>query len=149
MDDQARKSKMVKSVKNKIKYKICELKIHSDRRGWFVEMLKRNEINGDIKQISVASIKPGMVRGNHYHLNKKEWFLVIGGKAEFYLADSETKEKIRFKLNPAKPRVVTIFPKIAHAVKNISKKTIYFIEADSKIYNHKKPDAISYLICKQ
>ena len=139
---------MAKSVKNKIKYKIQELKIHSDQRGWFIEMLKANKTSKEIKQISVASIKPGKVRGNHYHLNKKEWFLVIGGKAEFYLVDSETKEKIRFKLNPEKPRVVTIFPKIAHAVKNISKKTIYFVEADSKIYNHKKPDANPYLVCK-
>ena len=146
MDDQARKSKMVKSVKNKIKYKICELKIHSDRRGWFVEMLKRNEINGDIKQISVALIKPGMVRGNHYHLNKTEWFLVIGGKAEFYLGDPKTKEKIRLKLNSKKPKVITIFPKIAHAVKNVDNKTIYFIEADSAVYNHKKPDSFPYCV---
>ena len=133
---------MAGALKKKIKYKIEELKVYPDKRGWFVEMLKRN----DIKQVSVASIKPGQVRGNHYHLNKKEWFLVIGGKAEFYLADSKTKEKICLKLFPGKPKIITIFPKVAHAVKNVSKKTIYFIEADSVIYNHKKPDAVSYLI---
>ena len=137
---------MAKSLKNKIKYKIQELKIHSDRRGWFVEMLKANKISREIKQISVASIKPGEIRGNHYHLNKTEWFLVIGGKAEFYLENSETKEKIRLKLNPIKPKVMTVFPKIAHAVKNIDNKIIYFIEADSEIYNHKKPDVNPYLI---
>ena len=139
---------MAKSLKNKIKYKIQELKIHSDRRGWFVEMLKANKISREIKQISVASIKPGEIRGNHYHLNKTEWFLVIGGKAEFYLENSETKEKIRLKLNPIKPKVMTVFPKIAHAVKNIDNKIIYFIEADSEIYNHKKPDANPYLVCE-
>ena len=139
---------MAKSLKNKIKYKIQELKIHSDRRGWFVEMLKANKISREIKQISVASIKPGEIRGNHYHLNKTEWFLVIGGKAEFYLENSETKEKIRLKLNPIKPKVMTVFPKIAHAVKNIDNKIIYFIEADSEIYNHKKPDASPYLVCE-
>ena len=139
---------MAKSLKNKIKYKIQELKIHSDRRGWFVEMLKANKISREIKQISVASIKPGEIRGNHYHLNKTEWFLVIGGKAEFYLENSETKEKIRLKLNPIKPKVMTVFPKIAHAVKNIDNKIIYFIEADSEIYNHEKPDANPYLVCE-
>ena len=137
---------MAKSLKNKIKYKIQELKIHSDRRGWFVEMLKANKISREIKQISVASIKPGEIRGNHYHLNKTEWFLVIGGKAEFYLENSETKEKIRLKLNPIKPKVMTVFPKIAHAVKNIDNKIIYFIEVDSSVYNHKKPDANPYLV---
>ena len=58
----------------KIKYKIKKLEVHLDKRGWFVEMLKRDEINDDIKQISVASIKPGCVRGNHYHLKRIEWF---------------------------------------------------------------------------
>ncbi len=137
---------MAKSIKNKIKYKIQELKTHSDRRGWFIEMLKVNKLNREIKQISVASIKPSEVRGNHYHFNKTEWFLVIGGRAEFCLEDSKTKEKIRLTLGPQKPKVITVFPKIAHAVRNIDNKTIYFIEADSGIYNHKKPDATPYLI---
>jgi len=53
MDDKARESKMVKFLKNKnkIKYKVKELDLHSDNRGWLVEMLKRNEIKEDIKQI--------------------------------------------------------------------------------------------------
>ncbi len=101
-----------------------------------------------ISQVSIASLKPGVIRGNHYHLNKKEWFMVIGGKAKFCLADPETNEKTCFKLSDKKPKVITVFPKIVHAVKNIDKKIIYFIEADSVVYNHKKPDAISYLICK-
>lgn len=140
---------MAKSIKNKIKYKIQELKIHPDRRGWFIEMLKANKTNREIKQISVASIRPDKVRGNHYHLNKTEWFLVIGGKAEFYLENPKTKEKVRLKLNSKKPKVITVFPKMAHAVKNIDNKIIYFIEADSQIYNHKKPDATPYLICEK
>ena len=139
---------MVKFLKNKIKYKIQGLKIHSDQRGWFMEMLNANKTSREIKQISVASIKPGEVRGNHYHLNKTEWFLVVGGKAEYYLEDPKTKEKIRLKLNSKNPKVITVFPKIAHAVKNIDNKIIYFIEADSEIYNHKKPDASPYLVCE-
>ena len=95
MDDKARESKMVKFMKrkSKIKYKDKELEIHSDERGWLVEMLKKNEIKEDIKQIYVATIKPGRVRGNHYHLNRTEWFLVIGEKAEIYLQDIKTKAK--------------------------------------------------------
>ena len=139
---------MVKFLKNKIKYKIQGLKIHSDQRGWFMEMLNANKTSREIKQISVTSIKPGEVRGNHYHLNKTEWFLVVGGKAEYYLEDPKTKEKIRLKLNSKNPKVITVFPKIAHAVKNIDNKIIYFIEADSEIYNHEKPDANPYLVCE-
>lgn len=141
---------MAKSLKRKceIKYRIKELKMHSDKRGWLVEMLKRNELKEDIKQIYVATIKPGQVRGNHYHLKRIEWFFIIGRKAELYLEDLKTKEKICLRISSKKTKVITIFPKIAHAVKNTSKKTIYLISAQNTIYNPKNPDTFPYLICK-
>ena len=131
---------------NSIKYKIKELKIHSDRRGWLVEMLKRNELREDIKQIYIASIKPGKTRGNHYHLKRIEWFFVIGGKAEFYLEDLKSKKRTHFKLSSKKPRLVTVFPNTVHALKNTSRKTIYLISAQNNIYNPKNPDTFPYLI---
>jgi len=146
MDDKARESKMAKFMKRKIKYKDKELEIHSDERGWLVEMLKKNEIKEDIKQIYVATIKPGCVRGNHYHLNRTEWFLVIGEKAEIYLQDIKTKAKTRLKIFSKKPRVITIFPQIAHAVKNIGKETVYLVSAQSDIYNPKNPDTFPYIV---
>lgn len=135
---------MVKSLE----YKIKELNIHSDERGWLVEMLKRNELKKDIKQIYVATIKPRKIRGNHYHLKRTEWFFMVGGNGEIYLEDLKTKEKICLKLSSRKPKVITVFPKIAHAVKNTSKKTIYLVSAQNTIYNPKNPDTFPYLICQ-
>ena len=139
---------MVKSIKkqNKIKYKVKELEIHSDKRGRLVEMLKRNELKEDIKQVYVATIKPGHVRGNHYHLKRTEWLFIINGKAELYLEDIKTKEKICLKISSKKPKVITIFPKIAHAVKNPSKEIIYLVSAQNTIYNPKNPDTYEYQI---
>lgn len=138
---------MVKFMKE-IKYKVKELEIHSDERGWLVEMLKRNELKKEIKQINVATIKPGGIRGNHYHLKRTEWFLIIRGKAEFYLADLKTEEKVCFKISPNKATVITVFPKIAHAVKNSGKGIAYLVEAQNTIYNPKNPDTFPHLICK-
>lgn len=123
-----------------------ELEIHSDKRGWLVEMLKRNELKEDIKQIYVATIKPGQVRGNHYHLERIEWFLLIGGKAKLYLEDCKTKERTCLKLSSKKRRVITIYPGIAHAVKNIGKETVYLVGAQNNIYNPKNSDTFPYLI---
>ena len=150
MDDKTRKSKMAKFMKRKrkIKYKVKELEIHSDKRGWLVEMLKRNEIKEDIKQVYVATIKPGKIRGNHYHLERTEWFFLIGGKAELCLEDLKTKERICFKLSSKKPKVITVFPQIAHAVKNPSKETIYLVSAQNNIYNPKNPDIFPCEVCK-
>ena len=141
---------MVKFMKrkSKIKYKDKELEIHSDERGWLVEMLKRDALKEDIKQVYVATIKPGCVRGNHYHLKRTEWFFIAAGKARLCLEDIKNKEKICLKLSAKKPKVITIFPKIAHAVKNISKETIYLISGQNTIYNPKNPDTFPYLISK-
>jgi len=133
-------------MKKKIKYKIKELEIHSDNRGWLVELLKANELEKPVKQLYIASIKPGCVRGNHYHSKRMEWFFIVAGKAELSLQDIKTKEKIHFKLSPKEPKVITIFPYIAHAVKNIGKEIVYLVSAQSDIYNPRKPDAFRWEI---
>ena len=44
-----KKSRMAKSIKNKkIKYEIKDLELHSEKRRWFAEMLRRNESDKDI-----------------------------------------------------------------------------------------------------
>lgn len=143
---------MATHLKNKTKeainYQIKKLKPHTDRRGWFVEVLKRNQINEEVQQISVASLKPGAIRGNHYHLKRVEWFFVFGDKAQFYVENTKTHKKRSFKLSLKNPKVIVVFPNTAHAVKNLSKKTIYLLEAQNDIYNPKNPDKYSYIVCK-
>jgi len=139
---------MAEFVKNKteIKYQIRDLEVHFDDRGWLVEMLKKNQIKDDIKQIYVVTIKPGYVRGNHYHLKRTEWFFIAAGTAEISLEDIKSKKKVLLKVFSKNPKVITIFPKIAHAVKNVGKDTVYLVSAQNTIYNSKKPDTIPYKI---
>jgi len=131
---------------NKVKYQIKNVRVHKDKRGWLVEMVKRNELKEDIKQVYVATIKPGCVRGSHYHLKRKEWFFITEGIADIYLEDIKTKKRVRLKVSSKKPRLITIFPKIAHAVKNTCKKTVYLVSAQNHVYNRKNPDTNQYLI---
>jgi len=131
-----------------IKYKIKALEIHSDKRGWLVELLKKNEIKDEIKQIYIATIKSEKIRGNHYHSKRIEWFFIAAGKAKLYLEDIKTKEKICLKLSSKEPKVITIFPYIAHAVKNIGKEIVYLVSAQNDIYNSKNPDTFPCLVCK-
>lgn len=121
-----------------------KLKPHLDKKGWFVEVLKRNEIRQEIRQISAASLKPGAVRGNHYHRKRIEWFFVLGGSAQFCLKNIKTDQRHCFKLSPKHFQVVTVLSNTAHAIKNISKKTIYLLELQNDIYNPKKPDKFPY-----
>lgn len=109
-------------------------------------MLKKNELKEEIRQIYVATVKPGFVRGNHYHLKRKEWFFIIQGKAKIFLQDLKTKKKISFHVSSKKPKLIEIPPKVAHAVKNIGKQTLYLVSAQNDIYNPKKPDTYEFLV---
>lgn len=141
-----RTSTMAKFMKKKIKYKVKKLKSHTEKRGWLVELLKAHQLEKPMKQIHVASIKPGYARGNHYHLKMMEWIFIFGGRAELVIQEVRTRRKIRFRVSSKDPRVITIFPYVAHTVKNIGKEMVYLVSAQSEIYNHKKPDAVSWVI---
>lgn len=146
MDDKARKPKMAKFMRklNKIKYKVKELEIHSDKRGWLVEMLKQNEIKEEIKQVYVATIKPGCVRGNHYHKKRKEWSLILNGKVRVFLENISKRKKTSFIISSKSPKLLTIFPNVAHAIKNVGKEIVFLVSAQSDIYNPKKPDVFPW-----
>lgn len=131
-----------------IKYKIKKLDGHLEERGWLVELLKSNEIEKPVRQLHITSINSGYVRGNHYHSKRMEWFFVIAGKAKLCLQDIKNKKKICFKLSERDPKVITIFPRIAHGVKNIGKETVYLVSAQSDIYNPKSPDAYRWEVIK-
>lgn len=134
-------------MKNKIKYKVKKLEIHKDERGWLVELLKANELEKPVRQLHIASIKPGGIRGNHYHSKRIEWFFLVAGRARLVLEDIKTKKRASFLLSEEKPQVITIYPNISHAVKNIGRGLAYLVSAQDDIYNPKKSDRFPYEIC--
>jgi len=59
-------------------------KIHEDNRGWVANLAEyATEQKYKIENIHLASIRPGEIRGNHFHKKQKEWILVFGGKGIF------------------------------------------------------------------
>lgn len=133
-------------MRKDIKYKTKKLEVHKDERGWLVEILKANELEGPVKQLHITSIKKGAVRGNHYHSKRIEWFFIVAGRATLVLENIKNKNRKIFNLSPKNPMVVTIYPFIAHAVKNTSKETAYSVSAQNDIFDPEKPDKIPYKI---
>ncbi len=128
----------------KVSMKVRRLKVHSDERGWLVEVLRVDKIKKPIKQVYVATIKPGKERGNHYHSKKTEWFFIAEGDADIFLYDLKTKKKKIFKLSSKKPRMIVISPNVVHTVKNSGKKTAFLVSGADNIYDPKKPDTFLY-----
>ncbi len=130
-------------------FQIKNLKKHADKRGFLVEFLKGDELTESQKkigQISLATIAPGEIRGNHYHKNKEEWFAVIAGKINILLEDINTCERKTFILDSSENSLkrVKVGPYTAHCFKNISNAVSILVEYATTIYDRKKPDQFAY-----
>lgn len=107
-------------------YRIEKLEKFNDKRGQLVVFLKDSDLNKNLKQFGqiyfVTFDGKGIVRGNHYHRNIREWFGVVNGKVEVSLVDIKTKEKVKIILNADSKKYVRleIGPNIAHGFKSLS-----------------------------
>ncbi len=58
---------------------VKEIESYQDDRGWCIRPISDDDIkNGTISDIHMVSMKPGTVRGNHYHMHKTENILIVG-----------------------------------------------------------------------
>jgi UDP-2-acetamido-2,6-beta-L-arabino-hexul-4-ose reductase len=91
------------------------LKKNEDERGIFVETIKLH-CGG---QVSFSTTKPGVTRGNHYHIRKIERFVVLSGEALIQLRKVGTNEVLNFKLSGENPSYVDMPIWFTHNITNI------------------------------
>ncbi len=58
-------------------HRVTKLDPRDDPRGRLVEVLR--PATTEVGQVNLIWIRPGQVRGRHYHKRSGEWFLVIAG----------------------------------------------------------------------
>jgi dTDP-4-dehydrorhamnose 3,5-epimerase len=132
-------------------FNIVKLEKKKSQNGVLVEFLKRTDLSGsnkEFKQIYVATILPGKIRGNHYHKKKSEWFTIFNGKVKVVIEDIKTKEKKEIILDSSEEYIYRIFLKagVAHAFKNISDSTVVLVAYMNKIYDLNNPDTYEYKV---
>ena len=93
------------------------LKMNVDARGSFTEIIKTS----DRGQFSVNIIKPGIVKGNHWHNTKNEKFLVVKGKGVIRFRNVFSENIITYEVNDGKYEVVDIPVGYTHNIENLSK----------------------------
>lgn len=91
---------------------------HEDTRGSFTEVLKTKEYG----QLSVNVIKPGTIKGNHYHMSKTEKYLVVSGTCEIKLRNILGGKPVSYVCSDKEFKIVDIVPGYAHSIKNIGTK---------------------------
>ena len=108
--------------------------------------LNRSKMNQLIHTINtqknghVVISKPGVIRGNHYHLNGTETLAVMGPAL---LRFKEADEIYDFEVPLEQVYKFVIPPKVAHAIKNIGEKDNILIAFNTVLHNPENPDVIS------
>lgn len=105
-----------------------------DERGEVIKIMSANKIGWPAKDVIVASIQSGAIRGNHYHKKKEEIYVVISGKVRATLLDLKTGKRKILMFDGKKRKMLIIPPYIAHSVKNVGKETAWFIEVQNTDY---------------
>ena len=93
-----------------------ELKSNEDDRGSFTEFLKTE----DHGQFSVNISRPGITKGQHWHNNKWEFFLVVNGHGLIQERKIGTDEVMEFEVSGDKLEPVHMLPGYTHNIINLS-----------------------------
>ena len=126
--------------------KIKKIRTHSDNRGYFREILRRDDkIFKKIAQVSISLTKPGIIKAFHWHKNQDDVFYVLSGKALVILHDLRKKSKTykqasTFLIDEKDQKLLFIPRKVAHGYKVLGKKPLILLYIMSNSYKRNKPD---------
>lgn len=109
-----------------VKVTIRESIVSTDDRGFLAKPMGDDPAR-EISNIHLVSLGPGKVRGNHFHENQTEYISVIGGRVQLIAIDNETHERIDTILDGTRVPVITIPPRVTHALKNIGTEANYLL----------------------
>ena len=112
------------------------LNIHKDDRGYLFEAVK----GGAGGQCFLSWTKPGITRGNHFHLNKVERFLVVSGEAVIRIRRVLHQEVWEFGVNGENPSVVDMPTLHTHSIENIGTAPLLTLFWTNEIFNPNEPD---------
>ena len=122
---------------------IFDLKMNSDDRGSFTELMK----TADCGQFSVNISKPGITKGQHWHNTKWEYFIVVAGHGliqERKIGLDENGKPypvIEFEVTGDKIQAVRMLPGYTHNIINLSdSENLVTVMWANESFNPSKPD---------
>ena len=118
------------------------LKKNKDKRGFFIETFRIDQLNykSKILQVSHSFTKKKILKGWHFHKKQTQWNYLLEGKIKVFLIDnrknSKTYKKIKsFIVDSNKDKCVYFFPpNIGHAYITLAKEN-HMIYGTSGFYS--------------
>lgn len=112
------------------------LKLHKDDRGVLFESSK----GGGGGQTFMSTTVPGITRGDHFHIDKVERFLVVRGKAVIRLRKVLTDELHEFIVSGDEPVAIDMIPLHTHSIENIGDEDLYTLFWTHELFDPNAPD---------
>jgi UDP-2-acetamido-2,6-beta-L-arabino-hexul-4-ose reductase len=110
--------------------------VHSDPRGKLFEILR---LAGG-GQIFFSTTKPGVIRGNHFHSRKVEWFCVLSGEAVIRLRPVGGSQIREFRVSGESPEFISIPALHTHQIENIGEDDLLTVFWCNEIFQPADPD---------
>jgi UDP-2-acetamido-2,6-beta-L-arabino-hexul-4-ose reductase len=110
--------------------------LHSDARGQLFEVLRM--AGGG--QIFFSTTKPGVVRGNHFHSRKVEWFCVVRGEAMIRIRRVGEDRVREFRVCGASPEFISIPALCTHQIENVGSEDLLTMFWCNEIFQPGDPD---------
>ena len=118
------------------------LQLNKDSRGVLFEAVK----GGGGGQTFLSWTEPGIERGNHFHRNKVERFLVVSGKAEIRIRALWDDVVHAFSVSGDSPESIDIPTLHTHSIKNIGSEPLLTLFWAHEIFNPDHPDTYAHKV---
>jgi UDP-2-acetamido-2,6-beta-L-arabino-hexul-4-ose reductase len=116
------------------------LTVHSDERGRLFEIKQNIQMCGT-QFISYS--RPDVIRGNHYHQHKTEYFTVLQGEAVLRLRDKFNGNEANYWLHDNYPRTIRVAPYWVHAIQNTGPDELILLVQSDQVFDPEQPDTYS------
>jgi oxalate decarboxylase/phosphoglucose isomerase-like protein (cupin superfamily) len=120
-----------------MKIQISELGNRGDARGFgFTTPPEALEFVGQIQDMHLASTAPGAVRGNHYHLRRREAIVVLPGTAwSLHWDEGEGMAAQHRRFDGGSAVLVLVSPGSSHAVRNDGSSLLWLVACSSELFD--------------
>jgi UDP-2-acetamido-2,6-beta-L-arabino-hexul-4-ose reductase len=118
------------------------LEVNMDSRGELIEAFRFPKDG----QVFFITSEPGSVRGNHYHLEKIETFLVVVGEVLFKIRNLDNGEVTSFIVKGKDYKTIVIPPRCTHSITNIGLYRSLVLAHSSTLFDRKNPDTYNEVV---
>jgi oxalate decarboxylase/phosphoglucose isomerase-like protein (cupin superfamily) len=119
------------------KVQVTELSNFGDARGLsFTAPAEALAFVGRMADVHLAATAPGAVRGNHYHLRRREAIVVLPGTTwSLHWDEGDGMSAQHRSFDGSVAVLVTVSPGASHAVRNDGDQTMWLVAISSESYD--------------